>query len=86
MSVLITDTYRSSFVHFSSGFFSNAAQLQRDGSYRSVRGQTGLYIHPSSVLVHEAAPWIVFCDIVHTDKHYMRDCTRIDPTWLAEVA
>lgn len=69
-----------------SGFFSNAAQLQRDGSYMSVRGQRQLFVHESSVLSHEAAPWIVFYDVVHTDKHYMRDVTRIEPNFLSELA
>lgn len=38
------------------GFFANAARLHMDGTYRSIRGDTPLFIHPSSVLYIEKPP------------------------------
>jgi HrpA-like RNA helicase len=36
------------------------AKLQPDGTYSSVKGKTGLWIHPSSVLHKSSPPWVVF--------------------------
>jgi ATP-dependent RNA helicase DDX35 len=55
-----------------SGYFANAAQLQSSGYYRSVRGNQELHIHPSSVCHRDAPKWIVFHEVVHTSKNYMR--------------
>ncbi len=68
------------------GFFSNAAQLQPSGKYKTVRGQEMLELHPSSVLHGFPPPWVVFHDLVLTSKPYMRDVTVIDPMWLSELA
>ncbi len=74
------------------GYFANAAQLQPNGTYRTVRGggsgsgDIELLIHPSSVM-HQTAPnWVVFHDMVETTKRYMRDVIVIEPMWLPELA
>lgn len=44
------------------GFFANAAYLHPSGTYRTVRDEHELHIHPSSVLYTEKPPqWFVFC-------------------------
>ncbi|XP_046400356.1 probable ATP-dependent RNA helicase DHX35 [Ischnura elegans] len=69
------------------GFFPNAAYLHHSGVYRSVRGDLDLHIHPTSVLYTLEQPqWVVFCELVHTGKAYMRDVTVVEPKWLLELA
>uniref|UniRef100_A0A8D8SM24 RNA helicase n=1 Tax=Cacopsylla melanoneura TaxID=428564 RepID=A0A8D8SM24_9HEMI len=70
-----------------SGFFSNAAYLHHSGSYHTVRGDEELHIHPSSVLYTLQQPqWVVFNEIVHTNRSYMKDLCVIDHNWLLELA
>merc|ERR1712083_473241 len=68
------------------GYFSNAAQIQSDGSYKTVRGNQRLHLHPSSVLDSEAIPWVIYHEVIQTDAVYMHDVTAIKPTWLQELA
>ncbi|CAM6076055.1 unnamed protein product [Sphagnum tenellum] len=71
------------------GFFSHAAKLEAVGdhnSYRSIRGNQELYIHPSSVLFRATPKWVVFHSVFFTERYYMREVTAIDPAWLVELA
>ncbi|KAI0156980.1 P-loop containing nucleoside triphosphate hydrolase protein [Xylariaceae sp. FL1272] len=71
------------------GFFPNAARLQRGGdSYRTLKNNTTVYIHPSSVLMKSDPPekTVVYHELVLTNKEYMRSCMPIRPQWLNEVA
>jgi ATP-dependent RNA helicase DDX35 len=49
-----------------SGLFAQAAQLQSDGTYKTVRNREHdrLTIHPSSVLSEVRPPWIVYNEMV----------------------
>ena len=70
-----------------SGFFANAARLHPSGSYCTVRDDHALFIHPTSVLYTEALPqWVVYHEVLQTSKEYMRDVTKIDPSWLYKLA
>ncbi|EGC40321.1 hypothetical protein DICPUDRAFT_25225 [Dictyostelium purpureum] len=70
-----------------SGFFMNAAQLQSNGSYQTVRERHTLYLHPTSVVCLSNSPqWVLFNDVTITTKEYMKDITVIEPTWLSEIA
>ncbi|CCU81826.1 unnamed protein product [Blumeria hordei] len=72
-----------------SGFFSNAAWLQRGGdSYRTVKNNTTVYIHPSSVLMDSNPPikMVIYYELVQTTKEYMRSCLPIKSEWLHEAA
>jgi pre-mRNA-splicing factor ATP-dependent RNA helicase DHX16 len=71
------------------GFFPNAARLQRGGdSYRTVKNNNTVYIHPSSVLMDSNPPikMVVYYELVQTTKEYMRSCLPIKPEWLHEAA
>jgi len=70
------------------GFFFNAARLKSDGRYYTVRGQHPVALHPTSVLAKYGAPaeWVVFHDVVLTTEPFLRDCSRIQPLWLMELA
>ncbi|CAG8737937.1 5613_t:CDS:10 [Cetraspora pellucida] len=69
-----------------SGYFSQAAKMMPDGSFRTIRDNVVLYVHPTSVLFTRNAPWVIFHEVVETTKAFMRDLTVIDPAWLAELA
>eukprot|EP00056_Hartaetosiga_gracilis_P002711 m.56080 g.56080 ORF g.56080 m.56080 type:complete len:696 (+) comp11171_c0_seq4:53-2140(+) len=69
------------------GQFANAARLHMDGTYRTLRGESALAIHPSSVLYTEdPPPYVVYNDVILTSNNYMRDITAVDPSWLADLA
>jgi len=72
-----------------SGLFPNAAYYHPSGSYRTVKGggELDLHIHPRSVLYTLKPPdWLVFVELQHTNKVYMKDVTVIDPDWLEQLA
>lgn len=67
--------------------FPFAAYLHHSGNYRMVRGDSEVNIHPTSCLYTEKQPsWIVFGEVVHTTKLYVRDITVIEAPWLIELA
>ncbi|KAI9743951.1 MAG: hypothetical protein M1818_002685 [Claussenomyces sp. TS43310] len=71
------------------GFFPNAARLQRGGdSYRTVKNNNTVYVHPSSVLMDSNPPvkMVIYYELVQTTKEYMRSCLPIQPEWLHEAA
>ncbi|KAL7642303.1 UNVERIFIED_CONTAM: hypothetical protein RMT77_006864 [Armadillidium vulgare] len=69
------------------GMFPNAAYLHYSGVYKTVRGNESLYIHPSSVLYDQQQPqWVLFGEVIHTNKTYMKDLTVIEESWLTEIA
>lgn len=70
-----------------SAFFPNAAYLHFTSAYKTVRGDHTLHIHPESVIYKCKQPqWVVFNDVLHTTKEFMRDITVIEPSWLYELA
>ncbi|KAK0130794.1 putative ATP-dependent RNA helicase DHX35 [Merluccius polli] len=69
------------------GFFANAARIHHSGSYRTLRDDRELHIHPNSVLFGEKPPkWVVYNEVVQTAKYYMRDVTAVESSWLVELA
>ncbi|KAH0790169.1 Pre-mRNA-splicing factor ATP-dependent RNA helicase DHX16 [Histomonas meleagridis] len=73
---------------FTYGFFQNAAQLCNDGTYKTIRGDVQVSIHPGSSLKGTSDPpkFVVFYELARTSKVYMRTVIRIDPMWLKEAA
>ncbi|KAK9146489.1 hypothetical protein Sjap_006392 [Stephania japonica] len=67
-------------------FFLNAAMKQPDGSYRTLATSQTVQIHPSSVLFRSKPDCIIFNELVRTNVNYIRNISRIDPLWLAELA
>jgi pre-mRNA-splicing factor ATP-dependent RNA helicase DHX16 len=69
------------------GFFPNAARLQRGGdTYRTVKNNLTVNIHPSSVLMEVRPKWVIFYELVLTSKEFMRSVIPLKPEWLTEVA
>ncbi|KAL9711118.1 hypothetical protein Ac2012v2_005657 [Leucoagaricus gongylophorus] len=71
------------------GYFYNTAQLQKSGdSYRTMKTNHTVYIHPSSSLFQAQPPvkTVLYYELVMTSKSYMRQVMEIKPSWLLEVA
>lgn len=68
------------------GMFVNAAELRPDGSYVTLDSQQSVAIHPSSVLFQGKPACVVFNELVHTSRCYMRDLCLVDAEWLADAA
>lgn len=79
-----TETIRKCLVK---GLFPNAAYLHYSGVYKTIRGDIELFVHPDSVLYTIPQPqWVIFCQVVHTTKLFMREITVIESDWLLELA
>ncbi|KAH9841519.1 pre-mRNA splicing factor [Rhodofomes roseus] len=71
------------------GYFYNTAQLQKSGdSYRTLKTNQTVYIHPSSSLFQQTPPvkTVLYYELVMTSKSYLRQVMEIKPSWLLEVA
>ncbi|XP_075446119.1 ATP-dependent RNA helicase DHX33 [Ascaphus truei] len=68
------------------GLFMNAAELQPDGTYATVDTRQPVAIHPSSVLFHCKPACVLYNELLHTSKCYMRDLCVVDADWLFEKA
>ncbi|KIY65918.1 putative pre-mRNA splicing factor [Cylindrobasidium torrendii FP15055 ss-10] len=71
------------------GYFYNTASLQKGGdSYRTLKTNHTVYIHPSSSLFQHQPPVksVLYYELVMTSKSYMRQIMEIKPNWLLEVA
>ncbi|CAB4383540.1 unnamed protein product [Rhizophagus irregularis] len=75
---------------FVAGFFMNTARLLPFGdSYQKIKfGEAGrrIYIHPSSSLFQTPPKWVLYYELVATQKDYMRQVMEIQPQWLVEAA
>jgi HrpA-like RNA helicase len=70
---------------FLHGFFKNVAVRQVDGSYQSLTRQQ-VWIHPSSTLFNSKCELVMFGEWVETSRAYLRNCSRVQPTWVSEAA
>ncbi|KAM4698937.1 ATP-dependent RNA helicase DHX33 [Discoglossus pictus] len=68
------------------GLFMNAAELQPDGTYATVDTHQPVAIHPSSILFHCKPACVIYNELLHTSKCYMRDLCVVDADWLYETA
>ncbi|KAG2320448.1 hypothetical protein Bca4012_056511 [Brassica carinata] len=67
-------------------FFLKAAQRQMDGTYRALESGETVLIHPTSVLFRSKPECVIFNELMQTSEKYIKNLTRIDPLWLAELA
>lgn len=69
------------------GYFTNAAFLQKSGeSYRTVKTNTPVHIHPSSVLMETRPKCVIYHELVMTSREFMRSCLPVRSEWLSELA
>ncbi|KAH8117149.1 P-loop containing nucleoside triphosphate hydrolase protein [Phellopilus nigrolimitatus] len=66
-----------------SGYWRNGARWVADGTYRSIRGDMTLHVHPNSVLFTRKSRtgWVVFHEMEETKKTQIRVLTEIEPDW-----
>jgi ATP-dependent RNA helicase DDX35 len=68
-----------------SGFFSHAAKMQPDGSFKSVAGGLTLHAHPTSLMFNRKAEYVIFHELLETgDKIFIKDVCKIERRWLLE--
>ncbi|GLB35219.1 putative helicase associated domain (HA2) Add an annotation [Lyophyllum shimeji] len=69
-----------------SGYWRNGARWVADGTYRSVRGNKVLHVHPTSVLFTRKprSGWVIFHEMEETKKTQIRILTEIEPDWLVD--
>ncbi|KAK9073365.1 hypothetical protein SSX86_007689 [Deinandra increscens subsp. villosa] len=67
-------------------YFLNAALKQPDGTYRVLANGQIAEIHPNSGVRRTKPECIIFYNLVQTTRNYVRNVTRIDYLWLAELA
>jgi pre-mRNA-splicing factor ATP-dependent RNA helicase DHX15/PRP43 len=68
-----------------SGYFMQAAHLERVGHYLTVKDNQVVSLHPSTV-VDSRPSWVIYHEFVLTSKNYIRTCTIVKPEWLLEIA
>lgn len=77
------ETVRRCLAH---SLFMSTAELQPDGTYATTDTHQPVAIHPSSVLFHCKPACVVYTELLHTNKCYMRDLCVVDAEWLYEAA
>ncbi|GLV42547.1 lethal (2) 37Cb [Carabus blaptoides fortunei] len=68
------------------GYFYHIARLSKGGSYKTVKHNQGVTIHPNSALFEELPRWVLYHELVFTTKEFMRQVIEIESKWLLEVA
>jgi HrpA-like RNA helicase len=67
-------------------FQGNAAQLQPDGTYRTLLTRQTVEIHPSSVVFKQKPKAVIYNELVMTSKLYIRDVTAVERDLLVEIS
>lgn len=88
LPLLSTNKVESILKSLVGGLFPNAAYLHPDGAYRTIRGEQIIQVHPTSVFFQtiERPKYVVFNEILHTTKVYMRHMIGVEHHWLLEAA
>lgn len=72
---------------FLAGFVKNTAIGMPDRSYRTTTSGETISVHPSSLLfMDKSCPAILYTEYVFTTKGYARNVSRIELSWLQEIA
>ncbi|KAN0064421.1 hypothetical protein ACQY0O_002794 [Thecaphora frezii] len=72
-----------------SGYFINTARLAKGGeTYRPIKGNAAVHLHPSSALVKMVPPprTVCFFELVETSRCFMRQVMGVKNEWLLQVA
>lgn len=85
MKITDPDYYTNISRCLTAGLFMQAAHLQRQGHYLTVKDQQVVAIHPSSV-IDTKPQWVLFQEFVLTSRNYVRTVgiTRLE--WLIELS
>lgn len=67
------------------GFFSHAAKMQPDGTFKSVSGGVVMHAHPTSLMFNRKAEYVIFHELLETrDKIFIKDVSKVEKNWLVE--
>eukprot|EP00960_Hanusia_phi_P038803 753607-Hanusia_phi.AAC.3 len=58
-------------------FFCNAAKLEADGAYKTIRGEQRVQVHPVSVMHQRGAQWVLYHEVSHRQRRMRRMCLLI---------
>ena len=64
----------------------NCAELKPDGRYEEIGHNQTVRIHPSSCLFGSKPPFVVFNELVETNKLYIRSIIPAEPEWVIPEA
>ncbi|KAL9654985.1 hypothetical protein ABK040_008773 [Willaertia magna] len=67
------------------GYFMNVAQRQKDGSYKGLRNNLTMHIHPNSILFKFPPEYVIYSEVIYTKKVFMKHVSTINPEWLVEM-
>lgn len=68
------------------GYFSHAAKMQPDGTFKSVSGNVTMHAHPTSLMFNRKAEYVVFHELLETgEKVYIKDLSKVQKKWLLEL-
>ena len=55
------------------GFFYHTARLTKEGgTYKTVKQQQSVHVHPNSSLHEDRPRWVIYHELVFTTKEFMR--------------
>ena len=87
LSILENDMATNVRKAITAGFFYNTAKLQeKTGTYRPLKNQHTVHVHPSSSLFEALPRWLIYNELVFTTKEFMRELIEIESDWLLEIA
>ncbi|SCO71671.1 pre-mRNA-splicing factor ATP-dependent RNA helicase PRP22, putative [Plasmodium vivax] len=69
-----------------SGYFNHVCKRDAQQGYTTLLTNQQVFIHPSSTLFNKNPLFVVYHELVLTNKEYIRDCTIIQPQWLIQLA
>ncbi|SOV15130.1 pre-mRNA-splicing factor ATP-dependent RNA helicase PRP22, putative [Plasmodium sp. gorilla clade G2] len=69
-----------------SGYFNHVCKRDTQQGYTTLLTNQQVFIHPSSTLFNKNPLFVVYHELVLTNKEYIRDCTIIQPQWLIQLA
>ena len=67
------------------GYFTQVAHLEKAGHYMTLKDNQIVAMHPSAAIDHKPE-WVVYHELVLTNKNYIRTCSAIEPEWLFEAS
>ncbi len=70
---------------FASGVFIQVAYKISNGTYLTVKDIKAVLFH-RSCCVKSALQWVVYHELLHSNALRIKTCSRIDGTWLVEIA
>ncbi|QQP54426.1 Putative premRNAsplicing factor ATPdependent RNA helicase DHX16like, partial [Caligus rogercresseyi] len=67
------------------GYFYHTSRLGKGGTYKTVKHNQNVMIHPNSAMFEELPRWVLYHELVFTTKEYMRNIIEIKNEWLLEA-